>query len=121
MDRLSSMRVFSRVIEEGSFAGAARELNLSPAVVTRLIAELEEHLSARLINRTTRRLALTDAGDAYLARARRILIEVGEAPTRSPLHPLPSRVAIYACCCRRPLRCTRSPSTCRAFAPAFRA
>jgi len=60
MDRLHSMRVFARVIDHGSFARAARELNLSPAVVTRLVADLEEHLGSRLINRTTRRLALTD-------------------------------------------------------------
>lgn len=73
------MRVFARVIDEGSFAKAARALDLAPAVVTRLIAELEEHLGARLINRTTRRLALTDAGEAYLEHARRILIEVEEA------------------------------------------
>lgn len=73
------MRVFARVIDEGSFARAARALDLAPAVVTRLIAELEEHLGARLINRTTRRLALTDAGEAYLEHARRILVEVEEA------------------------------------------
>lgn len=73
------MRVFSRVIEEGSFAGAARELNLSPAVVTRLVADLEEHLGARLINRTTRRLALTDTGELYLERVRHILTEIEEA------------------------------------------
>ena len=79
MDRLSSMRVFSRVIEEGSFAGAARELNLSPAVVTRLVADLEEHLGVRLINRTTRRLSLTDTGEAYLERVRHVLTEVEEA------------------------------------------
>ncbi len=79
MDRLHSMRVFSRVIEQGSFAGAARELNLSPAVVTRLVADLEEHLGARLINRTTRRLALTDTGELYLERVRQILTEVEEA------------------------------------------
>ena len=81
MDRLHSMRVFSRVIEQGSFAGAARELNLSPAVVTRLVADLEEHLGARLINRTTRRLALTDTGELYLERVRHILTEVAEAET----------------------------------------
>lgn len=52
------MRAFARVIDAGSFAGAARELNLSPAVITRLVADLEEHLGARLINRTTRRLAV---------------------------------------------------------------
>ena len=79
MDRLHSMRVFTRVIESGSFAGAARELNLSPAVVTRLVADLEEHLGARLINRTTRRLALTDTGELYLERVRQILTEVDEA------------------------------------------
>ena len=79
MDRLHSMRVFCRVIDAGSFAAAAREMNLSPAVVTRLVADLEEHLGARLINRTTRRLALTDIGEAYLERARQILTEVEEA------------------------------------------
>jgi DNA-binding transcriptional LysR family regulator len=79
MDRLHSMRAFSRVIERGSFAGAARELNLSPAVVTRLVADLEEHLGARLINRTTRRLSLTDTGELYLERVRQILTEIDEA------------------------------------------
>jgi DNA-binding transcriptional LysR family regulator len=79
MDRLNSMRVFSRVIEEGSFAAAARELNLSPAVVTRLVADLEEHLGARLINRTTRRLSLTDTGEAYLERVHHVLTEIDEA------------------------------------------
>jgi DNA-binding transcriptional LysR family regulator len=73
------MRVFCRVIDAGSFAAAAREMNLSPAVVTRLVADLEEHLGARLINRTTRRLSLTDIGEAYLERTRQILTEVEEA------------------------------------------
>jgi DNA-binding transcriptional LysR family regulator len=79
MDRLHSMRVFARVVEQGSFARAARELNLSPAVVTRLVADLEEHLGARLINRTTRRLSLTDTGELYLERVRHIMTEVEEA------------------------------------------
>ena len=79
MDRLHSMRVFARVVEQGSFASAARELNLSPAVVTRLVADLEEHLGTRLINRTTRRLSLTDTGELYLERVRHILTEVEEA------------------------------------------
>ena len=79
MDRLNSMRVFTKVIDAGSFAGAARELNLSPAVVTRLVADLEEHLGTRLINRTTRSLALTETGGAYLERVRQILTEVDEA------------------------------------------
>ena len=79
MDRLHSMRVFTRVIDQGSFARAARELSLSPAVVTRLVADLEEHLGARLINRTTRRLSLTDTGEVYLERVRQILTEIDEA------------------------------------------
>lgn len=79
MDRLHSMRVFAKVIDEGSFAGAARALNLSPAVVTRLLADLEEHLGARLVNRTTRRLALTETGEAYLESVRHILTTIEEA------------------------------------------
>ncbi|MDT8999431.1 LysR family transcriptional regulator [Paucibacter sp. APW11] len=79
MDQLRAMRTFARVIDEGSFAGAARALDLAPAVVTRLVAELEEHLGARLLNRTTRKLALTDVGEAYLERARRIIADVEEA------------------------------------------
>jgi DNA-binding transcriptional LysR family regulator len=79
MDRLHSMRVFARVVDEGSFAAAARKLDMSPAVVTRLVADLEEHLGARLMNRTTRRLSLTDTGEAYLGRIRHALSEVDEA------------------------------------------
>lgn len=79
MDQLRAIKVFVRVIDEGSFAGAARALDLAPAVVTRLVAELEELLGARLLNRTTRRLSLTEIGDAYLERARRILADVDEA------------------------------------------
>lgn len=79
MDRLHSMRVFAKVIEEGSFAGAARALDLSAAVVTRLVADLEAHLGVRLIQRTTRRLALTAVGETYLERVRQILSDIDEA------------------------------------------
>ncbi len=79
MDRLQSMRVFAKVVELGSLAAAARELDLSPAVVTRLLADLEAHLNVRLLNRTTRRLALTEVGEAYLERVRQILSELDEA------------------------------------------
>ena len=79
MDRLLSMRVFQRVIDEGGFAAAARALELSPAAVTRLIGDLEAHLGARLIQRTTRRLNLTDAGEAYLDSLRAILREIDDA------------------------------------------
>jgi DNA-binding transcriptional LysR family regulator len=79
MDQLRAMRVFARVVDDGSFAAASRTLELAPAVVTRLVAELEEHLGARLMHRTTRRLALTEVGENYLERARRILAETDDA------------------------------------------
>ena len=79
MDQLRAMRVFARVIDAGGFAKAAHALDIAPAVATRLVAELEEHLGARLINRTTRRLALTDVGEEYLERVRSILSEVDDA------------------------------------------
>lgn len=79
MDRLTSMRVFQRVIDEGGFAAAGRALDISPAVVTRLVADLEEHLGTRLLQRTTRRQSLTDAGEAYLERVRHILQDLDDA------------------------------------------
>ena len=79
MDRLLSMRVFQKVIDEDGFAAAARVLEMSPAGVTRLVTDLEQHLGTRLIQRTTRKLALTGAGEAYLLRVRSILSEVDAA------------------------------------------
>ena len=79
MDRLQSMRVFQEVVDEGGFAAAARKLELTPAAVTRLVSDLEKHLGVRLLQRTTRRLSLTPAGDAYLARLRGILNDIEEA------------------------------------------
>ncbi|QRR33045.1 LysR family transcriptional regulator [Hydrogenophaga sp. YM1] len=79
MDRLHSMRAFQRVVDEGGFAAAARALDLSPAVVTRLVADLEEHLGTRLLHRTTRRVSLTEAGEVYLERVRQILLDLEEA------------------------------------------
>ena len=73
------MRVFQKVIDEGGFAAAARVLDMAPAGVTRLVSDLEQHLGARLIQRTTRKLALTEAGQAYLLRVRSILSEVDDA------------------------------------------
>jgi len=79
MDQLRAMRVFARVIEEGGFSKAAQALDIAPAVATRLVAELEEHLQARLMHRTTRRITLTDVGEAYLERVRAILSDVDDA------------------------------------------
>ncbi len=79
MDRLQAMKIFERVVEEGGFAAAARAMDMSPPVVTRMVAELEQHLGTRLLQRTTRKLALTAAGDAYLQRVRAILHEIDDA------------------------------------------
>jgi DNA-binding transcriptional LysR family regulator len=79
MDRIDAMQAFLAVADLEGFAPAARKLKLSPSAVTRLIASLEEHLGARLLQRTTRSVALTDAGARYLARVRRILADVEEA------------------------------------------
>jgi len=81
MDRIDAMQAFIAVADLRGFAPAARKLGLSPSGVTRLIAALEERLGARLLQRTTRSVALTDAGARYLERARRILADVEEAET----------------------------------------
>ena len=79
MDRLDAMQAFVAVADLQGFAPAARKLGLSPSGVTRLIAALEDRLGARLLQRTTRKVALTDVGARYLERARRILADVEEA------------------------------------------
>ena len=79
MDRLQAMKIFERVVEEGGFAAAARAMDMSPPVVTRMVAELEQHLGTRLLQRTTRKLALTDAGESYLQLVRAILHEIDDA------------------------------------------
>lgn len=79
MDTLQAMRAFVRVVDSGSFTAAAHTLNLSNAQVSRLVSDLEGSLQARLLHRTTRRLALTEAGERYLQRCRVILAEVQEA------------------------------------------
>ncbi|MDO9277873.1 MAG: LysR family transcriptional regulator [Polaromonas sp.] len=86
MDRLLSMRVFERVVDEGGFAAAARAMDMSSPVVTRLVADLEDHLGTRLLQRTTRRLALTDAGQTYLQRVRNILQDIDEADAVASSH-----------------------------------
>lgn len=79
MDRLGALRVFRQIAELGSFAGAGRRLGLSPAAVSKIIARLEDQVGARLINRTTRRVALTEEGRVYLAHALRVIEAVEEA------------------------------------------
>ncbi len=79
MDRIDAMQAFVAVADLQGFAPAARKLGLSPSGVTRLIAALENRLGARLLQRTTRSVTLTDVGARYLERARRILGDVEEA------------------------------------------
>ncbi|MES1941355.1 transcriptional regulator, LysR family protein [Salinisphaera sp. T5B8] len=84
-DELIQMRVFVQVVEAGSLSAAARELGLSPAVVSRRLAALEQRLGVRLINRTTRSLALTDEGAAFQTRCIRILADIDEAETQAAI------------------------------------
>ena len=79
MDRITAMTAFVTVAELRGFAPAARRLGFSASTTTRLVAGLEEHLSIRLLQRTTRSVTLTDAGARYLERARRIVTEIDEA------------------------------------------
>jgi DNA-binding transcriptional LysR family regulator len=73
------MRIFAKVVEQGSFARAAAALDLSNAVVTRSVADLETHLGTRLLNRTTRKLSLTETGQKYLERLQPILADIDDA------------------------------------------
>ncbi|WP_229011801.1 LysR family transcriptional regulator [Paraburkholderia gardini] len=79
MDLYRNMRLFVRVAEDLSFTSAARSLTMSIGVASRLITELEQHLETRLLHRTTRQIALTQAGRRYLGRCRAILASVDEA------------------------------------------
>ena len=96
MDRLQAMKVFERVVEEGGFAAAARAMDMSPPVVTRMVAELEQHLGTRLLQRTTRKLALTDAGESYLQRVRAILHEIDDAEAAASTRDLRGTIRIVA-------------------------
>ncbi|NWB99621.1 LysR family transcriptional regulator [Pseudomonas gingeri] len=79
MDRLTSMGIFVKTVESGSFTAAAEALQLSPQLVGKHVQVLEQHLGVRLLNRTTRRQSLTDIGQAFYERAKVILSEVEAA------------------------------------------
>jgi DNA-binding transcriptional LysR family regulator len=79
MDRLRAFEVFVAVVGHQGFARAADTLNTSPANVTRYIAELESHLGTRLLNRDSRKLSLTESGEALYERAKAVLDDVAEA------------------------------------------
>src|SRR5437588_2469562 len=73
------MRVFAKVVESGSFTGAAERLGISASMVSQHVKELEERLAARLLNRTTRKVSLTEVGRAYYERCKRLLADLEEA------------------------------------------
>lgn len=78
IDRFEALRVFCRIVEIGSFSRAAQQLEMSNSSVTNHLTNLESHLGVRLLNRTTRKLSLTDEGRACYERARELLNELGE-------------------------------------------
>jgi len=86
MDRLTSMEVFVRAVDLGSFAAAAEAFDLSPPMVGKHVRFLEERLGVRLLNRTTRRQSLTDFGRAYYDRCRTILAETSAADALADEH-----------------------------------
>ena len=79
MDQIASMRAFVKVVEAGSFVRGADKLGISTTTASRLVAELEEHLGTRLLQRTTRKLHLTEAGQRYVERATQLLSDIEEA------------------------------------------
>ena len=91
MDRLQSMAVFVRVAEQGSFSLAARQLGLSKSAASKHVTALEERLGVRLLNRTTRRLALTEVGAVYRDHCARVVAEAEEADLAASRHSLTPR------------------------------
>ena len=79
MDTFISMKVFATVVDAGSFAAAADRLDMSRAMTSKYVSNLEDHLGTRLLNRTTRRLSITESGNVYYQRCVQILADVMEA------------------------------------------
>jgi DNA-binding transcriptional LysR family regulator len=79
MDTLKSMRVFARVVEAGSVTAAAQSHDSTTGAMSRAVSDLEAHLRTRLLNRSTRRLSVTPAGERYLERCRQILADLDKA------------------------------------------
>ncbi|WP_213302292.1 LysR family transcriptional regulator [Paraburkholderia sacchari] len=98
MDTLNCMRIFVRVAEEGGFTAAAHRLDITTAFASRAVASLETHLQARLLNRSTRRVALTEAGERYLRRCEQILAYIDQAEAEAgDAQALPSgRLRVHA-------------------------
>ena len=94
MDKLQAMSVFVKIAEAGSLTAAANSLGKSLPAVVRMLAALEDHLQVRLFNRTTRRIALTEEGNVYLTRCRKILTEIEESELALSQHQVEPHGAI---------------------------
>lgn len=94
MDRLEAMAIFLRVVDRGGFSSASRDLGVPLATVSRKVSDLEDHLGARLLIRTTRKVALTDVGAAYVIQARRLLDEIDDVEKSSPASSRPLAVSL---------------------------
>jgi molybdenum-dependent DNA-binding transcriptional regulator ModE len=105
MDRLANIAAFVSVVENGGFTAAARHLNVSPTMVSNHVQELEDRLGARLLNRTTRKVSLTEIGREYYERSAHILADLDEADrTAGALTATPrGRLRVY--CHPRPVHC----------------
>src|SRR5690348_15829641 len=86
MDRFQALSAFTAVVDAGSYAGAAQRLDLSVSASSRQVAELESHLGARLLNRTTRRLSLNETGRAFREHAVQLRSELAEAEAQVRAH-----------------------------------
>ncbi|HSP85236.1 MAG TPA: LysR family transcriptional regulator [Psychrobacter sp.] len=82
MDRIDAMRAFVAVVTEGSFSNAANTLQLSPQLVSKYVSKLEEQLNIRLLNRTTRKVSLTEAGSHYFGHAQQILLSIDDMESK---------------------------------------
>ena len=98
MDTLAAIRVFTKVVEQGSFAKAAERLEMSTSAVSRLLAQLETHLDARLLNRTTRRLSLTESGEGFFERCVQLLSDLEEAEALASMNSARPRGTLKLTC-----------------------
>jgi DNA-binding transcriptional LysR family regulator len=98
MDRIFSMRVFSRVAETGNFSAVAKHMECSTGNISRAVVSLEEHLHTRLLQRTTRSVSLTECGERYYQRCKKILADIDDADAEaSDAHTLPrGRLRVHA-------------------------
>jgi DNA-binding transcriptional LysR family regulator len=98
LDLIDCMTTFAQVAEHRSFTAAAERLEISRGMVTRQVAQLEDHLGARLLNRTTRRVSLTEAGTAYFERCTQLLADLEEAEAVASSHVAEARGTLRVTC-----------------------